>query len=398
MADQEHATVRGRFAAIRDWVSASVSFRYWRMSLLDPQGTLSFLDSCHSAIQSRDAEAWYVKFQERRIGHGIPMRILVMGGTLFLGRQIVETALERGHDVTVFNRGRENPSLFPEVERLVGDRNSNLSALAGRQFDAVIDPSAYSPEQIDLVLSTLKAAPKHYTFISSISAYRSFPPGTRYDEQADVLQGNDGYGALKARTEDAIRSAMPGCVAIFRPGLIVGPHDPTGRFTYWIRRIDAGGRVLAPGRRDRPIQLIDARDLAEWCLKVAEDRVNAAFNAVGPASTLTMEQFLDQCLEVSQSGAQIDWLTDEQVLAAGIEGWTELPLWVAESDLDTGGVFLADNRRAIGRGLEVRPLAQTINDTRDWSRATGEDKGSPLLVKSLSSGKEQATLARFGRF
>jgi 2'-hydroxyisoflavone reductase len=324
------------------------------------------------------------------------MRILVMGGTLFLGRHIVEAALKRGHDVTVFNRGRENPSLFPEVERLVGDRNTNLSTLAGRQFDAVIDPSAYSPEQIDLVLSALKAPPKHYTFISSISVYRGFPPGTRYDEDTDVLPGNDGYGALKARTEAEIQSAMPGCVAIFRPGLIAGPHDPTGRFTYWIRRIDAGGCVLAPGRRDRPIQFIDARDLAEWSLRMAEDKVNAVFNAVGPEPTLMMEQFLDRCLEDSQSCAQLNWLTDEQVLAAGIEGWTELPLWVAESDSDAGGIFYADNRRAIKLGLEFRPLAQTIKDTRDWSRATGEFKESPLLVKTLSSGKEQATLARFG--
>jgi 2'-hydroxyisoflavone reductase len=326
------------------------------------------------------------------------MRILVVGGTLFLGRHIVEAALKRGHDVTVFNRGRENPSLFPQIERLVGDRNSNLATLAGRQFDVVIDPSAYSPEQIDLVLSALKVPPEHYTFISSISVYRNFPPGTRYDEDAAVLQGNEGYGALKARTETAIQAAMPGRVAIFRPGLIAGPHDPTDRFTYWIRRIDAAGRVLVPGRPDRPIQFIDARDLAEWSLQVAEDKVNGVFNAVGSELTLTMKQFLDQCLELSQSCAQLDWLTDEQVLGAGIEAWTELPLWVAESDIEAGGIFYADNRRAIAQGLKFRPLAQTIKDTRDWSRATGQVKESPLRVKTLSSGKEQATLARFGHF
>lgn len=326
------------------------------------------------------------------------MRILVMGGTLFLGRHIVEAALKRGHDVTMFNRGRENPALFPEIEHLVGDRNSNLSTLASRQFDAVIDPSAYNPEQIDLVLSALKVPPEHYTFISSISAYRSFRPGVRYDEDAVLLSGSDGYGALKARTETAIQAAMPGRVAILRPGLIAGPHDPTDRFTYWIRRLDAGGRVLVPGRRDRAIQFIDARDLAEWSIQMAEDKLNAVFNAVGPESTLTMKQFLDRCIEVSQSTAQLDWLTDEQILAAGIEGWTELPLWFAESDVAAGGIFYADNRRAIAHGLEFRPLAQTIKDTRDWSRVTGEVKESPLRVKTLSSGKEQATLARFGGF
>jgi 2'-hydroxyisoflavone reductase len=321
-----------------------------------------------------------------------------MGGTLFLGRHIVETALKRGHDVTVFNRGRENPSLFPEIERLVGERNTNLLALEGRQFDAVIDPSAYSPEQIDLVLAALKVQPEHYTFISSISAYRSFPLDAPYDEDAVLLSGSDGYGALKARTEAAIQAAMPGRVAIFRPGLIAGPHDPTDRFTYWIRRIDAGGRVLVPGRRDRPIQYIDARDLAEWSLKMAEDKVNAVFNAVGPKSTLTMKQFLNQCLEVSQSSSELNWLTDEEVLAAGIEAWTELPLWLAESNIDAGGIFHADNRRAIDQGLEFRSLAQTIKDTLDWSRATGQVKESPLLVKALNSEKERATLERFGRF
>ncbi|WP_176058474.1 NAD-dependent epimerase/dehydratase family protein [Paraburkholderia sp. BCC1876] len=328
----------------------------------------------------------------------IPMRILVMGGTLFLGRHIVEAALRRGHVVTIFNRGRENPSLFPEIERLVGDRNSNLSTLRGREFDAVIDPSAYNPKQIDLVLSALGVLPKHYTFISSISAYRGFPPGIRYDEDADLLPGSQDYGALKARTEAAIQSAMPGRVAILRPGLIVGPHDPTGRFTYWIRRVDAGGRVLAPGRRDRPIQFIDVRDLAEWSVLMAEDRVNAVFNAVGPQSTLTMGQFLDECLDASQSGARLDWLTDEQVLAAGIEGWTELPLWVAENDIEAGGIFLADNRRAREHGLEFRPLSQTVKDVQAWSRTTVEIRQSTLLVRTLSSEKEQATLARFDGF
>jgi 2'-hydroxyisoflavone reductase len=320
-----------------------------------------------------------------------------MGGTLFLGRHIVEAALKRGHDVTVFNRGRENPSIFLEVERLVGDRNTNLLALAGRQFDAVIDPSAYTPSQIDLVLSALPVHPEHYTFISSISAYRSFAPGTRYGEDAPLISATDGYGGLKARTEAAVQAAMPGRVAIFRPGLIAGPYDPTDRFTYWIRRIEAGGHVLVPGRQDRPIQFIDARDLAEWSLKLAEDKVNGAFNAVGPESTLTMKHFLDQCLAVSQSAAQLDWLTDAQVLAAGIDGWTELPLWLAESDSDAGGIFYADNRRALAQGLSFRPVAQTIADTREWSRATGHAKDSPLRVKTLSAAKEQVTLERFGR-
>ncbi|MFM0597479.1 NAD-dependent epimerase/dehydratase family protein [Paraburkholderia dilworthii] len=315
-----------------------------------------------------------------------------MGGTLFLGRHIVEVALGRGHDVTIFNRGQENPTLFPEIERLVGDRNSNLSSLAGREFEAVIDPSAYNPEHVHLLLSALKGPPRHYTFISSISVYRGFAPGIQYDEDADLLAGSEGYGALKARTEAAIWSAMPERVAILRPGLIAGPYDPTGRFTYWIRRIEAGGRVLAPGRRERPVQFIDARDLAEWAMLLAEDQVSAVYNAAGPHSTLTMGQFLDHCLEASQSDARLEWLTDEQILASGIEGWTELPLWIAENDTEAGGIFHADNRRARELGLGFRPVAETIRDTRDWIRADGEVKRSPLLVQTLSSVKEQSTI------
>ena len=191
------------------------------------------------------------------------MRVLIMGGTLFLGRHIAEAALERGHEVTLFNRGLRNPTLFPAAEKLTGDRNTNLTALAGRRFDAVIDPSAYGPEQIDLLLSTLGEPPAHYTFVSAISVYGRNPPKRRYDESTDVVAGHEGYGALKARAEEALLAAMPGRAAVVRPGLIVGPYDPTGRFTYWPCRVAAGGQVLAPGRRERPVQFIDARDLAE---------------------------------------------------------------------------------------------------------------------------------------
>lgn len=259
----------------------------------------------------------------------------------------------------------------------------------------MIDPSAYRPEQIDLVLSVLKTFPEHYTFISTISVYRSFPPGLQHNEDSELLPGGDSYGALKARTEAAIQAAMPGRVAILRSGLIAGPYDPTGRFTYWLHRIDAGGCVLAPGRRERPIQFIDARDLAQWSVRMAEEQIGAVLNAVGPKLTLTMRSFLDQCLEASNRDVELQWLTDEQIQAADIQGWTELPLWIAEGDTDVGGIFHADNRRAMEQGLMFRPLVETIRDTLDWSRATGEVKPSPLLVQTLSPGKERATLARF---
>jgi 2'-hydroxyisoflavone reductase len=323
------------------------------------------------------------------------MRLLIMGGTLFLGRHIVEAALRRGHEVTLFNRGLRNPGLFPTVEKLTGDRDSNLSALKGRRFDAVIDPSAYRPEQIDRLLAALSEPPFHYTLVSTISVYGAFPPRRRFDESTTVVAGHEGYSALKARAEEAVQAALAGRVAIVRPGLIAGPHDPTERLTYWLRRIDAGGCVLAPGRRERPVQFIDARDLAEWSVRLAEDRVCGVYHAAGPRATLTMGQFLDQSLAVSGSAGELAWIPDEEVVAAGIKGWTELPLWIAEDDVEAGGIFYADNRRAIEQGLTFRPLEQTIRDTLQWCReAGGESIDSPLRVRTLSAQKERKILAQ----
>jgi 2'-hydroxyisoflavone reductase len=323
------------------------------------------------------------------------MRMLIMGGTLFLGRHIVEAALRRGHEVTLFNRGLRNPGLFPTVEKLTGDRDANLAALKGRQFDAVIDPSAYRPEQIDRLLAALSEPLLHYTLVSTISVYGAFPPRRRFDESTAVVAGHEGYGALKARAEEALQAALPGRVAIVRPGLIAGPHDPTERLTYWLRRIDSRGRVLAPGRRERPVQFIDARDLAEWSVRLAEDRVCGVYHAAGPQATLTMGQFLDTCLALSGSDAELAWMSDDEVVAAGIEGWTELPLWIAEDDAEAGGIFYADNRRAIEQGLTFRPLAQTVRDTLGWCReAGGEIIDSPLRARTLSAQKEQETLAQ----
>jgi 2'-hydroxyisoflavone reductase len=215
--------------------------------------------------------------------------------------------------------------------------------------------------------------------VSTISVYGAFPPLRRFDENTAVIAGHEGYGALKARAEEALQAAMPGRVAVVRPGLIAGPHDPTGRLTYWLRRIDAGGCVLAPGRRER----------------LAEGRVCGVYQAAGPQTTLTMGQFLDPCLTLAGSDAQFAWISDAEVVAAGIEGWTELPLWIAEDDPEAGGIFYADNRRAIEQGLTFRPLAQTIRDTLQWCRETGgESIDSPLRVRTLSAQKERETLAR----
>ena len=322
------------------------------------------------------------------------MKILVLGGTVFVGRAIVEAALARGHHVTLFNRGQRNPHLFPEVEKRRGDRNGDLAALRGETFDAVIDTSGYRPEQVRAAAEALGPAIGHYTFISSISAYRHFPPGQSFDEDAPLAEGGDGYGALKARAEEAIEAALPGRVARVRPGLIVGPHDPTDRFTYWPRRVARGGQVLAPGRPRRPIQFIDVRDLAEWCVSLGEKRLAGVFNAAGPGTQLTMGEMVEACRSVAGSDAGFTWVPDEELLAAGVEPWTELPLWIPEANPDLGGMLLADNRRAVAAGLTFRPLADTIRATWEWDRRESAPGHSPNRVTPLTPEREAGILAR----
>ncbi len=208
------------------------------------------------------------------------MKLLVLGGTVFLGRHLVEAATARGHSVTLFNRGQHNPELYPEVEKLRGDRDSDLSALQGRRWDAVIDTCGYLPRAVRASAELLADAVDHYTFISSISVYADFhtpamdesaPVGTLADETVEEVTGET-YGPLKALCEQAAERALPGRVLNIRPGLIVGPHDPTDRFTYWPVRVARGGEVLAPGRPHVPVQVIDGRDLAEWTVRMVEAR------------------------------------------------------------------------------------------------------------------------------
>jgi len=317
------------------------------------------------------------------------MKLLVLGGTVFLGRHIVEAALAQGEQVTLFNRGRSAAALFPGVERLIGDRDGDLRALQGRRFDAVVDCSGYTPEQLARTAAALGGETPHYTFISSISAYAAFPPGIAFDETAAVAPGHEGYGALKARAEEALDAALPGRVARVRPGLIVGPHDPTGRFTYWPTRVARGGDVLAPGDPGRMVQFIDARDLALWCLQLARRRTSGVFNAVGPG--MTMASLLDECLRVTGSNARFVWLADEELIAQGVAPWTALPLWIPQSDPSFGGMLLAMNRRALDAGLVARPLRETIRDTLQWVNDGGAASASG--AGTLSPAMEARCLA-----
>ncbi len=308
------------------------------------------------------------------------MKILILGGTAFLGRAIVEAGLARGHEMTLFNRGQRNPSLFPELEHLRGDRDGNLEALRGRRWDVVIDPSGYVPRIVGASAELLRDAVEHYTFISSISVYTNYskrdidetaPVGTLEDTTVETITGET-YGPLKALSEQVVEQTLPGRSLIIRPGLIVGPHDPTDRFTYWVERVERGGDVLVPDRPALDVQIIDVRDLAEWTLRMVEARQTGTYNATGPDYPLTLEQVVEECRTVSGSDARWVWVDEQFLLAAEVKPWTEVPLWISDADSMAG--FSAINiDRALADGLTFRPLATTIQDTLAWSKARPAD-------------------------
>jgi len=309
------------------------------------------------------------------------MDLLIIGGTVFLGRHLVEAALGRGHTVTLFNRGQHNPELFPGIEKLRGDRASDLAALRGRRWDAAIDTCGYVPRVVRASAELLADAVEHYTFVSSISVYADFsqanvdegaPVGTLADAAVEEVTGET-YGPLKALCEQAAEDALPGRVLNVRPGLIVGPHDPTDRFTYWPRRVALGGEVLAPGRPEHGAQIVDVRDLAGWMLELVEARHVGIYNATGPEYRLTFGQLLDECRAVSGSDARFTWVGERFLLDAGAQPWTEVPLWVPESDPENAGFDAVDCSKAIGAGLRFRPLAETIRDTLAWDATRPAD-------------------------
>jgi 2'-hydroxyisoflavone reductase len=306
------------------------------------------------------------------------MKLLVLGGTIFLGRYLVEAALARGHEVTLFNRGQHNPDLFPDVEKLRGDRNGDLTALAGRRWDAVIDTCGYIPRIVRTSAELLADAVEHYTFISSISVYpldspagvdETAPVDTIEDETVEEITGET-YGALKALCEQAAESAIPGRVLNIRPGLIVGPHDLTDRFTYWPARIQRGGEVMAPGKPNGPIEFIDVRDLADWNIRMAEDRQTGIYNATGPDKQLTMGVFLDTCREVLNREAKLTWVDESFLEKHQVAAFSEMPLWLPEA---MNALNTTDCRKAFAAGLNIRPMAETIQATVAWAESRPAD-------------------------
>jgi 2'-hydroxyisoflavone reductase len=322
------------------------------------------------------------------------MKLLVLGGTKFLGRYVVEAALARGHEVTLFNRGQLNPELFPDVEKLRGDRDGGLDVLKGRRWDMVVDPSGYSPRVVRDSARLLSDAVEHYTFVSSQSAYKDtsvpgvdedYPVGTITEEQlreAEALKQSELttapffweiYGPLKALCERAAEEEMPGRVLHVRAGLIVGPHDYSDRFTYWPRRIAEGGEVLAPGKPERQVQFIDVRDLAEWVLDMAEARKTGTFNATGPDYTLTMERVLDVCRGTTGSDARFVWMDEKFLIDAGLQQWMEVPLWLDSSDECNRYFMGVSIEKAVAAGLKFRPLSETVRDTLEWDLSRPAD-------------------------
>jgi 2'-hydroxyisoflavone reductase len=296
------------------------------------------------------------------------MRLLVLGGTKFLGRATVESALERGHEVTLFNRGETNAELFPEAEKLRGDRAQDLSVLQGREWDAVLDSAGYLPAVVRASAEALADATSYYLFVSSVSAYAD--QGRRNDEESPLAELGDepddrltedfsNYGALKALCEQAVRDVYGERCAVARPGLIVGAYDPTGRFTYWPHRVARGGEVLAPAPPDRQVQFVDVRDLGDWFVDLMERHTGGAYNATRPG--LSFEELLDTCREVADSDATFTWVPDALLAEREVGEWMELPLWLNDPGLV--GMLDADVSLAVEAGLTFRPLTDTVRNT-----------------------------------
>lgn len=313
------------------------------------------------------------------------MKILILGGTLFLGRALTAAALERGHEVTLFNRGRHSEVSFPGVETLLGDRDGGLDSLRGRSWDAVVDTSGYVPRLVRDSAELLAGAVERYVFVSSISVYADFsrpadessPLATMPDESVEEVTGAT-YGPLKMLCERAVEEALPGQALVIRPGLIVGPNDPTVRFGYWTARIARGGEVLAPGEPETPVQLIDVRDLAEWMVRMIEAGETGVLNATGPDVTLTMARLLETCRAASGSDSELTWIDETFLTERGVQPWSELPLWMPRSSETHRCFHEARFDRALSAGLTFRPLAETVSDTLEWQRS---NMGRPLPEK-----------------
>jgi len=339
------------------------------------------------------------------------MRLLILGGTRFLGRHLVTAALARDHEVTLFNRGRHSSEAATVVETIHGDRHSNLDKLRTRRWDAVVDTSGMLPRAVRAAAEVLSDSVDRYVFVSTQNVYadvskpgvdETSPLKTLTNEQLDRANAIDTsgdpsydelYGGLKALCEQAAEEVMPDRVLTIRPGLIVGPYDYTDRFTYWVARVAEGGEVLAPEPPERYVQFIDVRDLAGWIVKMVEHKETGVYNANGPTQSLTMQTVLDESRSASDSDASFTWVTEDFLLRENVAAWSEMPLWLPEQAAPhLKGFMFINCDKAVAADLTFRPLCDTIGDTLTWYQTS---RANEKLKAGIDTEKEQMLLRKW---
>jgi 2'-hydroxyisoflavone reductase len=342
------------------------------------------------------------------------MKLLILGGTRFVGRHLVTAALARNHEITLFNRGKHSSAALTSIETIYGDRNSDLAKLQGRRWDAVVDTCGYLPRAVRASAESLARSADVYVFISTLSVYADVSVcgldetasiATLTSEQLDQANAIESsgqtsavtygkmYGGLKALCEQAAEEVLPNRVLIIRPGLIVGSYDYTDRFTYWVVRVARGSEVLAPSRPDRYVQFIDVRDLAEWTVRMIERKETGVYNANGLPHNLTMDSMLQECKEVSDSDATFTWVSENFLLQEKVVPWAELPLWMPEEAAPhLKGFMFINCDKAVGAGLRYRPLNDTIKDTLTWRET---NRLNEELKAGIDRDREQRLLRKW---
>lgn len=337
------------------------------------------------------------------------MKVLILGGTRFLGKALVEEGLNRGHEITLFNRGN-NKEVFSEVEQLIGDRDGDVSQLKNRKWDVVMDTCGFAPHQMKKVAAVLGKTIEHYTYISSISVYKDWVPSNiseNYHLQSmphdrlngilkDVEEGRispyEHYGALKVLCEAEAEKYWPGRVLHIRAGQLVGPFDYTDRLPYWVQRVAEGGKIVVPGRPERPIQLLDVRDIATWVFDMVQKKKAGTFNVTGPDYELSMEELLNTCKAVANRDAEFVWVDEQFASDHKVQPWSEMPLWIPENFPLEGETepwkMSISIKKALDAGLSFRPLEETIRDVYQW---VGERQDSKRKT-GISREKEQELL------
>lgn len=342
------------------------------------------------------------------------MKILIIGGTKFLGRHLLDAALQNNHEITLFNRGKKySDEEISKTEQIHGDRNFDLENLNGRKFDAVIDTCGYLPQTVKKSAEFFKDKAGKYVFISSGSVYADGMKAD-YDETtktaklsdeerekfenldpAQELNGlvlGESYGALKVLCEESAEQAMPGRVLSVRAGMIVGAFDWTDRFSYWVMRIERGGEVLAPGKAENFVQLIDARDLSGWIIKAVEEDITGIFNVTSQSLALTFGKMLDEIKAATESDAQIIWASEKFLTENSVAPWSEMPFYLPESDAETKNFLSMNVDKALGKGLKIRPLEKTVLEVLNWRKMQDFE-----MKAGISAEREKELLSKLQR-